>query len=115
MDLEHCVGHRSTWGHGLSSSLGSSLGWFLQGRSLSGSRMREADPSAVTQECWKGAEGTSGVLRPVAAWPGERCPKQPLLENRKRREMIEAKGAHLYALVREKVLWRPGHYTACPF
>lgn len=77
--------------------------------------MQEADLSPVAGECWEGAEGTSGVLLPVAPWPGERCPKQLLLDNRRRQEMMKAKGTHLYALVREKVLWRPGYYTACHF
>lgn len=61
--------------------------------------MQEADLSPVAGECWEGAEGTSGVLLPVAPWPGERCPKQLLLDNRRRQEMMKAKGTHLYALV----------------
>lgn len=56
-------------------------------------RMQEADLSPVASKCWKGAEGASGLLLHAAAWSGERCPKQLLLENRRRPEMMEAKGA----------------------
>lgn len=73
--------------------------------------MQEADLSHVAGECWKGAEGTSGVLMLVASWPGGRCLKQPLLENRKIEEM---KGTRLYALVRERCFGDPGNTQPVP-